>query len=133
MAAFGSTRFSKLLAGIKAWAKALKSEIAVVAGAARDARTPWYAMALALFVVAYAVSPIDLIPDFIPILGFIDDAILLPIGLVAVRRLIPPDVLADHRARIADGTRLPPSRVAAAVIVALWIAGIVAIGMWMAG
>lgn len=115
---------------IRIWARALIAEIAVLAAAIRDPRTPWYAKALGMFIVGYAVSPIDLIPDFIPILGFIDEALLLPIGIWAVRRMIPAEVMAEHRANVAAGTRLPPNRTAAAIIIGLWIAGIAVSGWW---
>ena len=116
---------------IRAWACALKAEIVILAAAVRDPRTPWYAKALGIFVVAYAVSPIDLIPDFIPVIGFLDDAILLPISIWAVKRMIPPEVMAEHRANAVAGQRLPASRVAAAVIVAVWVAGLTFIGHWL--
>lgn len=84
---------------LRAFAKSLKLEIAVLASALADPRTPFAARALGVAVVAYAVSPIDLIPDFIPVLGFLDELILLPIALWAIRRMIPSDVLAEHRAK----------------------------------
>ena len=109
------------LTAIKQWARALKRDIHAVALAARDPRVPWYARALAIAVAAYALSPIDLIPDFIPVLGYLDDLILIPLGLWAVLRLIPADVLAEYRV-IADARATRPvSRAAAAVIVAIWI------------
>jgi uncharacterized membrane protein YkvA (DUF1232 family) len=120
----------KIRARILIWARALKAEIAVLAAAIRDPRTPWYAKALGMFIVGYAVSPIDLIPDFIPILGFVDEALLLPLGIWAVRRMIPAEVMAEHRASVAAGTQLPPNRTAAAIIVGLWIVGIAVSGMW---
>ncbi len=83
-----------------------------------------------MVVVAYALSPIDLIPDFIPVIGFLDDAILLPIGIWAVRRLIPTQVMAEHRASVAAGTRLPPNRFAAVVIIALWVLGLMVAARW---
>lgn len=116
---------------IRKWAKALKAEIAALSAAVRDTRTPWPAKALGLVVVAYALSPIDLIPDFIPVIGFLDDAILLPLGIWLVLRLIPPDIMAEHRASVAAGTRLPPNRVAAAVIIGLWIAGLMVAAHWL--
>lgn len=116
---------------IRIWAKALKAEIAALAAAVRDARTPWPAKVLGLVVVAYALSPIDLIPDFIPIIGFLDDAILLPLGIWLVLRLIPREVMAEHRASVAAGRRLPPNRVAAAVIIGLWIAGLGFAAHWL--
>lgn len=105
----------------RAKARALKREVAAVALAARDPRTPWAARLLVLAIVAYAVSPIDLIPDFIPVLGFLDEIVLLPAALMLAIRLIPPDVLAAARAR-ADGQRLAPSRGAAIAIVLVWLA-----------
>jgi uncharacterized membrane protein YkvA (DUF1232 family) len=93
---------------------------------------PWYAKALAVGVVGYALSPIDLIPDFIPVLGSLDDLILVPLGVVLVRRLIPPDVWADCRERARAGLQGGGSshRVAAAVIVTIWILTALAFG-WL--
>ena len=113
------------------FARALKAEIAVLASAVRDPRTPLAAKVLGAIVVAYAVSPIDLIPDFIPVLGLLDDLILVPLGLWALSRMIPADVMAEHRARVASGTRLPANRTAAMVIVAIWIVSLAAAGLWM--
>lgn len=118
---------------LKAFAKALKNEIAVLASALTDPRTPLAAKLLGAAVVAYAVSPIDLIPDFIPVLGYVDDLILLPIGLWAVRKLIPEDVLAEHRAKIPPGTRLAKSNTAAAVIVLIWVASLMVAARWLWG
>lgn len=116
---------------LKAFAKALKAEIAVLASAIRDPRTPWTAKLLGIAVVAYAVSPIDLIPDFIPVLGYVDDLILLPIGLWGVRKLIPEEILAEHRAKIPPGTRLAPSRTAAAIVVLIWIVSLALAARWL--
>lgn len=116
---------------LKSFARALKAEIAVLASALTDPRTPLAAKLLGAAVVAYAVSPIDLIPDFIPVIGYLDDLILLPIGLWAVRKLIPADVLAEHRARIPPGTRLAKSNTAAAVIVIIWIVSLALVGRWL--
>ncbi|MCX6024229.1 MAG: DUF1232 domain-containing protein [Chloroflexi bacterium] len=102
----------------------LKRETYALALACRDRRTPWYAKAFAAAVVAYAFSPIDLIPDFIPVLGVLDDLILVPLGIIVALRMIPPDVMAESRARadalMAEGK--PVNRIAAAVIIALWLA-----------
>ena len=107
---------------LKQWARRLKRQAVALALAARDPRTPWYAKVLAAVVVAYAVSPIDLIPDFVPVLGLLDDLILLPLGVALCVRLIPPAVWADALER-AEKTDAPQSgRVAAVVIVALWVA-----------
>ena len=109
---------------------ALRREVVVLYLAVRDRRCPWYARALAAVVIAYALSPIDLIPDFIPVLGLLDDLVLVPVGLLAVRRLIPAEVLADARRR-AEGEGAPPaSRLAGAVIIALWLALAGAAGYW---
>jgi uncharacterized membrane protein YkvA (DUF1232 family) len=107
----------------KQWARALKRETAALALAVRRPDVPWYAKLLAGLVVAYALSPIDLIPDFIPVLGYLDDLLLLPLGILLVRRLIPPAVLEQCRAQALreEGER-PGSWVAAAVIVLLWLA-----------
>jgi uncharacterized membrane protein YkvA (DUF1232 family) len=115
----------------KDWARAIEQDIRAVALAARDPRTPWYAKALALAVVAYALSPIDLIPDFIPVLGYLDDAILLPLGILAVIKLIPPHVVAEHRAAVMAAQPHPSSKAAAAVIVAIWVAAAAGCG-WLA-
>jgi uncharacterized membrane protein YkvA (DUF1232 family) len=78
-------------------ADALRSDVAALGRAARDPRTPWLARALALAVLAYAVSPIDLIPDFIPVLGYLDDLLVVPGGIALAIRMIPDDVMADAR------------------------------------
>jgi len=106
---------------LKTWARALKRDVHAVYLAARDPRTPWYAKALALAVAGYALSPIDLIPDFIPVVGYLDDVILVPAGIWLVIRLIPADVLAEHRALADAAGSRPVSRTAAAAIAAIWI------------
>ncbi len=89
----------------------------------RDPRTPWYAKVAAVCVVGYAFSPIDLIPDPIPVLGYLDDLILLPLGIALALRLIPAQVMADARqqAKQAQGTNHPKNRIAGAIIVAIWL------------
>ena len=89
--------------------------------AVRDPRVAWPAKLLAACVVGYAFSPIDLVPDFIPVLGYLDDLVLIPLGVLAVRALIPPDVLADCREKARALTAKPVNRVGAAVIVLIWI------------
>ena len=105
-------------------ARRLKRETYALFLAYRDPRVPWYAKVFAACVVAYAFSPLDLIPDFIPILGYLDDLILVPLGIALALRMIPPAVLADSRSRADQmlSTDRPRSWVAAAVIVALWLA-----------
>ena len=88
-----------MLSSLRRWARALKAETLALSFAARDPRVPWYAKLLAAAVVAYALSPIDLIPDFIPILGYLDDVVIVPLGIALTLRLVPPDVLEECRAR----------------------------------
>ena len=105
--------------------------------ACNDPRTPWYAKLLAALVVGYVFSPIDLIPDFIPVLGQLDDLILVPLGILLVRRMISTDVMNDCRHRAEEEIRngSPVIRVAAAAIILLWILfaaiGYMAIQPWM--
>jgi uncharacterized membrane protein YkvA (DUF1232 family) len=114
---------------LRAAAEALKHETLALWYAMRDPRTPLAARLVAVLVVAYAVSPVDLIPDFIPVLGLIDDLLLLPLGIAICIRLIPPAVLADCRERARESAERPTSRAAAVVVVAIWIAA--AAGIWM--
>lgn len=106
---------------IKRWAARLRRETYAVYLAARDARTPWYAKALAIAVVGYALSPIDLIPDFIPVLGHLDDLVIVPAGLAVAIRLIPARVLDECRARAEEMGDAPVNRKAAVVIVSIWL------------
>lgn len=114
---------------LKDWARTIKRDVHAIYLAARDPRTPWYAKALALCVAGYALSPIDLIPDFIPVLGYLDDLVIVPLGILAVVKMIPPEVLAEHRAAALAGER-PVSRTAALVIVCIWAASI-ALTAWL--
>lgn len=111
------------LAAWKARARQLKAETYALYLACRDPRVPWVAKALAAVVVGYAFSPIDLIPDFIPVLGYLDDLVLIPLGIALALRMIPSEVMAECRTRASaelTGGR-PFSRVAVVVIVALWL------------
>jgi uncharacterized membrane protein YkvA (DUF1232 family) len=92
--------------------------------AARDPRVPWYAKALAIAVAAYALSPIDLIPDFVPVLGFIDDLIIVAAGMALVIRLIPPEIMRQHRDIAIAAKDQPVSRAAGVMIVTMWIMAI---------
>ena len=105
------------------WAGKLKRETYALWLAYRDPRVPWHARLFAAGVVAYAFSPIDLIPDPIPVLGYLDDLILVPLGIAIAVRLIPPEVLAESRARAEEAMRAgkPVNRTAAAVIVGVWL------------
>lgn len=121
----------------RTWARRLKREAYALYLAYRDPRVPWPARLVAALVAAYAFSPIDLIPDFIPVLGYLDDLILVPLGTALALRLIPPEVMADCRekARAAEGR--PVNRAAAVVIVLVWLAlaglGLAALWRWRAG
>src|SRR5687768_15685461 len=99
MAGAGIVSMEKVGSNLRRWAKALKQQTLVVYYVARDRRTPWLARGLALGVAAYALSPIDLIPDFIPVLGYLDDLVLVPLGVMLVLRMVPEEVLADARGR----------------------------------
>ena len=105
------------------WARRIKRDTYALYLVVRDPRTPWYAKVVAACVVAYAFSPIDLIPDFIPVLGYLDDVIVVPLGIVLALKLIPAEVMAECRAR-AEANRpssKPRNYAGAAVIVALWL------------
>jgi uncharacterized membrane protein YkvA (DUF1232 family) len=110
-----------MLARLKGWARQLKTNLTLLAVAARDPRVPLRAKLVAGFTLAYALSPIDLIPDFIPVLGYVDDLLLLPLGIWLALRLIPKPLLAELR-EIAAATALPAkSKAAAAIIILLWL------------
>lgn len=109
---------------LRNWARIIKRDIHALYLAARDPRVPWYAKALALMVAAYALSPIDLIPDFIPVIGYLDDLILLPIGILLVVKLIPAEIMAEHRSLAAAAQERPVSHAAAITIVGIWVASI---------
>jgi len=113
-----------MLEKLKQTAKRLKLDTFSLYLAARDPRTPWYARLLVAAIVAYAISPIDLIPDFIPVLGLLDELILLPIGIALAIRLTPEEVLieARERVRIAFESGRPVSKAAAVVVVMIWFA-----------
>ena len=110
-----------MLATLKAQARQLKQHTLTVYYAARDLRTPMLVRVLALLVAAYALSPIDLIPDFIPVIGYLDDLLIVPLGLALVVRLTPPEVLASARAKALQTASKPVSYAAAAFFVLLWL------------
>ena len=119
--------FSVLKAGLVAF----KRQTLTVYFVARDPRTPWGVRLLALLVAAYALSPIDLIPDFIPILGYLDDALLIPLGVWLVVRLTPPEVVAEARERAAHLLRRPVSYLAAAAIGVFWLIVLFFLVRWL--
>jgi len=107
---------------LKGWARTLRRDVHALYLAARDPRVPWYAKAVAAMVAAYALSPIDLIPDFVPVLGYLDDLLIVPLGILLAIRLIPPAVLAEHRSRAARTETQPVSLIATVAIACVWIA-----------
>jgi uncharacterized membrane protein YkvA (DUF1232 family) len=117
------------LARLRRWARAIKQDVVALYIAGRDPRVPWYVKAAAVAIAAYALSPIDLIPDFIPVLGYLDEVILLPIAIALVVRIIPDPLMAEFREEAQRRSERPTSRAAAAVIIVLWIAEI-ALTLW---
>lgn len=118
-----------MLDRLKLWARSVKRDAVALYLAARDPRTPWYAKALAAVVVAYALSPIDLIPDFIPVLGYLDDIVIVPLGLWLVLRMIPAEVMEECRVEAEALAERPTSVTAAVVVVLIWI-GLTLLAAW---
>lgn len=122
----------RLLTEFKQRVRRLKAETFALYLAARHPGTPWYAKLFIASIVAYAFSPIDLIPDFVPILGYVDDLILIPMGIALAIRMVPPAVLAECRARAQEvmSEDKPVSRIAGAVIALIWVALAVLLAVW---
>ena len=120
----------RLIGALKARARELKQLTLVAYYAARDPRTPVFVRVLALLVAAYALSPIDLIPDFIPVLGYLDDLILVPLGLALVIRLLPEAVVASARQQAQRAAERPTSKLAAGAIVVVWLLALFLLGRW---
>jgi uncharacterized membrane protein YkvA (DUF1232 family) len=118
--------FGAMLHRVREWAGRLKVEVAALWYAYRDPRTPWYAKAWSALVAAYAFSPIDLIPDFIPILGYLDDLLLVPLGVALAIRLIPRDVMEDCRRKAREGVKKagPGRWIVTALILLAWAAAL---------
>jgi uncharacterized membrane protein YkvA (DUF1232 family) len=125
----------KLIEALKSWARRVRRDGLTLWFALKDPRTPWYAKALGAFVVAYALSPIDLIPDFIPVIGYLDDLLLLPALIWVGVRLLPAQARVDCRRQaeewIARKGAKPVSRAGAALVVALWLGAGIAVWMWV--
>ena len=121
---------TKLVDRLKYWARSIKADVVALWIAARDRRTPWYAKAVAAAVAAYALSPIDLIPDFIPVLGYLDDLLIVPLGIMLAIRLIPADLMAEFRAEAARRSDRPRSVLAAIAIALVWIVSMALAG-WL--
>jgi uncharacterized membrane protein YkvA (DUF1232 family) len=114
----------------KRWANHIKRDAMAVYFAARDPRTPLFVKGLAFAVAAYALSPIDLIPDFIPVLGYLDDLLIVPLGLTLVIRLLPADVLAESRKKANALLSRPTSYIAAMFMVGIWLLCLLGLMVW---
>jgi uncharacterized membrane protein YkvA (DUF1232 family) len=115
----------QLISKAKIWAKSLKRDIVALWLAGRDARVPWHAKAVAGAVAAYALSPVDLIPDFIPVLGYLDDLLIVPLGIMLATRLVPAEVMSELRAEAAKRIERPSGRIGLVFILAVWLACII--------
>lgn len=118
-----------LISKTKAWARSIKRDVIALWLAARDPRVPWYAKTVAALIAAYALSPIDLIPDFIPVLGYLDDLLIVPLGIILAVKLIPSDVMADLRLKAAEQDR-PKSMVGLLIVIFLWALALTATALW---
>ena len=120
------------LVKLKAWAKGLKRDIVALWLAARDRRVPWHAKLVAAIVAAYALSPIDLIPDFVPILGYLDDLLIVPLGILLAVHLIPRRLMAEFRREaLRRAGRRPKSWTGLIFILAIWAACLIFLGLWL--
>jgi uncharacterized membrane protein YkvA (DUF1232 family) len=118
-------------ASAREWAAGLKRHTLTLYYAARDPRAPWHAKLIAGLVVAYAVSPIDLIPDFIPVIGYLDDLLIVPAGIWLALRLMPPEVMQAAREKAQNATERPTSVGAAVIIALIWLALVGLFGWWL--
>jgi uncharacterized membrane protein YkvA (DUF1232 family) len=117
---------------LRVWARLIKRDVHALYLAARDPRTPWFAKGTAIAVAAYALSPLDLIPDFIPVLGYLDDLVIVPAGILLAVKLIPTDLMSEFRAAAASAeAERALGRRDAAVIVLLWIVGVLGAALWV--
>ncbi len=119
-----------MLEKAKSWARSINADVVALYIAAKDSRTPLSAKLISVTVVAYALSPIDLIPDFVPIIGYIDDLIIVPLGIILAIRLIPPPLMSEFRSLASDHERLPKNQTGAIAVICIWLIGAVAIGWW---
>ncbi len=122
---------TRLWQRLRLWARLVLRDGLALYIAARNPRTPWFAKLLALLVAAYALSPIDLIPDAIPVLGFLDELILLPIAIALIARLIPADIMAESRVAAQAMVERPRSKAGAAIIIGVWVLAAGALLRWV--
>ena len=115
---------------LESWARRLKVEVYALYLTYRDPRVPWYARVFAAVVVGYAFSPIDLIPDVVPVLGYLDDLVVVPLGVALAIKMIPPPVLAECREKARNAKDRPVSKVAAVVVVVVWFT-LAALTVWL--
>jgi uncharacterized membrane protein YkvA (DUF1232 family) len=106
---------------LKLWARSIRRDVHAIYLASGDPRVPWYAKVFAISIAAYALSPIDLVPDFIPVLGYVDEVIILPLAIMLVIRLIPPDIMDECRAAASIAIDKPTSKAGAALVIAIWV------------
>jgi len=112
-----------LFEAVRRWARSIKRDVLTLWLAAKDPRVPLYLKVFSALIAGYALSPIDLIPDFIPVLGYLDDLILVPLAIAAIIRLFPSEVLADLRVKAQQVMAKPTSKLAAGVVIVLWLLG----------
>lgn len=117
----------------KAWARRIKQDVVALWIAARDPRTPILAKVAAAAVAAYALSPIDLIPDFVPVLGYLDDLLIVPLGIMLAVSLIPVSLMAEFRSAAASRAEKPISRVGMGVMIAIWVTATAMAVCWAIG
>ena len=110
-----------ILDRLRRWARTVTRDVIALHLAARDPRVPWPAKAVAARVAAHALSPIDLIPDFVPVLGHLDDLVVVPLGILLAVKLVPPDLMAEFREEARRRCENPTDRAGAAIVVALWL------------
>lgn len=122
-----------MLETAKRWARLLKRDAVALYLAARSSRTPWFARLMATCVAAYALSPIDLIPDFIPVLGYLDDLLIVPAGIWLVIRLMPPELMAEFRDEATRIAGRPKSMSGVLFVMAIWLAAAALLTWWLWG
>jgi uncharacterized membrane protein YkvA (DUF1232 family) len=118
-------------ARVRQWARRFRRDAIALYLAAHDPRVPWHEKAVAVCVAAYALSPIDLIPDFVPVLGYLDDLLILPLGIMLAVKLVPPALMAEFREAARISGRPPIGRWGAVFIVTLWVLGITMAAVWL--
>ena len=120
-----------MLEKLKFWARTIKADVIALYIAIRDKRTPLLPKMVAVGVVAYALSPIDLIPDFIPILGYLDDLLILPLGIMIAVRLIPSSLMSEFREQASSYSQLPANRAGIVIVIGIWIAAVSTLGLFV--